>query len=160
MSDLIIETTRNAESLELKLKGRMVETARYGDLDLAGVRVLDIDFDGVTLINSKGIKLWREFMQTLPQGLRITYTRVALKVVNQLNLFPTFNGGKSVDVLSFYAPYFCEKCDRTVAVLLAAGQHFASGKPVEPPALTCETCKSDLEFDGVAQKYFLFLRRT
>lgn len=160
MSDLSIEKTRSGDKLAVVLKGRMTETSRYAEIDVAGVKSLEINMDGVSVINSKGIQIWREFMKNLPAGLAISYVKCPLKVVNQLNLFPTFNGGKSVEIVSFYAPYFCEKCDQTASRLLESGKHFTAGKPIAAPAMTCEKCKAALEFDGVEQKYFLFLRRS
>jgi hypothetical protein len=159
MSDVKIVLKRAGANVEVRLAGQMDERANYSTIDLNGVAAADFDFEGVTMINSKGIQVWKDFMRSVPDNVRVTYKRCPLKVVNQLNLFPSFNGGKVVKVTSFFAPYFCEACDKPHTALLDTATHFPEGKPVAAPSIDCESCKKPLEFDAIPQKYFLFLRR-
>jgi hypothetical protein len=159
MSDVKIQQKRTGANLELRLAGQMDERANYAIIDLKGVAAADFDFEGITMINSKGIQVWKDFMRSVPDNVRVTYQKCPLKVVNQLNLFPSFNGGKVVRVTSFYAPYFCESCDKAHTALLDTATYFPEGQTVAAPTIPCDTCKKPLEFDAIPQKYFLFLRR-
>lgn len=142
------------------LVGRMSEAADYAVVRLDGFTSICFDFEGVSLINSKGVQIWRDFMTKIPGGLAITYMRCPLKVVNQLNLFPTFNGGKSVRIATFYAPYYCGKCDQGRNVLIVADDHKEQLRAGDAPAISCDVCKSPLAFDANPKKFFLFLRRS
>ena len=166
MTTLTITPSFKDGILNVKLAGKMDETANYSalrtqiDTLLAspGIKTAAFNFEAVSLINSKGIQVWKDFMTGLPAPVRIFYLRCPLRVVNQLNLFPSFNGGKKVTVKSFYAPYWCERCDAATAVLLQPAIDFIDGK-ISAPKRNCPKCQAVLSFDGSEQKYFLFLKR-
>jgi hypothetical protein len=136
----------------------MIETANYSVVDVKTAKVAEFDFEAVTMINSKGVQIWKEFMKALPPGPRYLYVRCPLKIINQINLFPSFKGGKVVEIASFYVPYFCETCDKPSSVLLTGANVMVNGKVI-PPEMPCGVCKKPMEFDGNVQKYFLFLTR-
>ncbi len=159
MPDLRIEQTVTDQKQCIKVLGKMIETADYSSIVVGPSDAAEFDFSGVTMINSKGLQIWKDFMKGLPLTARYAYVRCPLKVVNQLNLFPSFKGGKTVDVASFFAPYFCEACDKPSAKLLITAQDFPDGRIGAPPPANCPDCKKPMEFDGNAQKYFLFLKR-
>lgn len=154
----ILQTDANATK-SVKLVGKMIETANYGVIDASRSEVVEFDFSGVTMINSKGIQIWKDFMKSLPNSTRYVYVKCPLKVVNQLNLFPGFKGGKTVEIATFYAPYFCEGCDKPISTLITTAKDFPDGRIGAPPSVACPTCKKPMEFDGNSQKYFLFLKR-
>lgn len=156
---LEIQQLDNGTTRCVKLIGAMIEAVPYGVIDPGQAEVVEFDFAGVTMINSKGIQLWKDFMRGLSGNTRIVYVRCPLKVVNQLNLFPGFKGGKAVDVASFYAPYFCEFCDKPHSNLIVTARDFPGGRVGNPPAANCPSCSKPMDFDGNAQKYFLFLKR-
>ncbi len=158
-ADLQIQQSDNGTTRCVKLIGKMIESAQYQSIDASKSEVVEFDFSGVSMINSKGIQIWKDFMKSLPTTSRYTYVRCPLKVVNQLNLFPGFKGGKTVDVASFYAPYFCEACDKSNSILITTARDFPGGRVGTPPATICPDCQKPMEFDGNAQKYFLFLKR-
>jgi hypothetical protein len=160
MSDIAVQQTVSENVATIKLVGKMSETADYSAVDISKALDAEFDFEGVTLINSKGIQIWKEFMKSLPDGIRFAYVRCPLKVVNQINLFPSFNGGKIVEIKSFFAPYFCETCDKSNSFLLQTATDFSTNGVTTPPARNCEDCRNQLVFDGNAQKYFLFLKRS
>lgn len=159
MSDLVIEQKVEGNTVKVSLKGKMADTAEYSTIKVAGSAAAEFDFEGVTMINSKGVQIWKEFMQALPPGLKVSYQRCPLKVVNQLNLFPSFKGGKVVEVSSFYAPYFCATCDEPRSVLLETVKYFTQGKVAVVPPMSCDKCKKPMELDANPQKYFLFMQR-
>ncbi len=98
-------------------------------------------------------------MRGLTDRVRLVYVHCPLKVINQLNLFPAFKGGKTVEVASFFAPYYCESCDIPRVVLLDTARDFPGGRVGNPPVANCPQCKGLMGFDGRAQKFFLFLKR-
>lgn len=157
--DLQVSQTDSGTTRRIGLVGKMVETANYGVIDVSRSETAEFDFSGVTMINSKGIQIWKDFMKGLPGNVRYVYVKCPLKVVNQLNLFPGFKGGKTVDVASFFAPYFCEGCDKPTSVLITTAHAFPDGRIGNPPSQNCPSCGKPMEFDGNAQKYFLFLKR-
>ena len=137
----------------------MDENAVYGTINIDDAAVVVINFEKVAMINSKGIQIWKEYVKSLPPQLKIAYARCPLRVVNQLNLFPSFSGGKNVVILSFYAPYFCEPCDGSHSILLEPKKVFPDGKIGDPPEINCPACSKAMEFDGSPAKYLLFLKR-
>lgn len=156
MSSLTIEQKRNGAVLHLTLTGQIDEDANYAAINAAGMNHIIFDFQGVKLINSTGIQLWIKFLTSLPVGADIIFSRCAIRVVTQINLFPGFLGGRPVQVESFYAPYFCEACDSSCDILLDTNQHPVTS-PMKAPKMQCPRCMRPAEFDGIEKKYFLFL---
>lgn len=160
MAELTVKQTEDGSGGTIvALSGRMSEGADYRAIKVAGATAISIDFEEITMINSKGVQLWKDFMQGLPGGITITYLRCPLKIVNQLNLFPSLNGGKSVHIASYYAPYFCSKCDEGRVLLMDADKTQESARSGEAVPAQCKVCGTAMEFDANPQKYFLFLRR-
>ncbi len=161
MSELQFKKAHANGVTTISLIGRMSETAQYAALaDVGGADCVEFDFDGVTLINSKGIQIWKTFMTSLPQDLVIRYVNCTLKIVNQLNLFPSFQGNKKVEIKTFYAPYFCEACDSQLQIRLETAAAFPDPRTAAAPSVTCPSCAKPMEFDANPQKYFMFLRRS
>ncbi|MEZ4752007.1 MAG: hypothetical protein R3B54_15655 [Bdellovibrionota bacterium] len=144
--------------LSANLVGHIDAGSDYSPLQFAGVTQLHLNFKGITLINSAGIQKWVKFMQSIPATIAITFEECPPNIVNQCNLFANFTGGKKVKFQSFQAPFFCETCDDSVDILLQTDQVLSGGKVTipEPP---CPKCQSKMDFDGIEDKYFLFLTR-
>lgn len=157
MSSLVLGQSRDGDTLRLTLKGQIDEDADYGSVKAAGVRRIVFDFEGVKLINSTGIQRWIKFLQGLPSDAEVVFSRCAIRVVTQINLFPGFLGGRPVKVESFYAPYFCEACDSSCDVLLETARHSVDASMTKAPKMQCPKCGGAAEFDGIEKKYFLFL---
>ena len=154
---LTIVTERLGSTLKLTLSGPMDESANYAVIDRAGVRRLEVDFEAVGLINSTGLQGWVKFVASLPATMEVVFRRCAVRVVSQMNMFPGFTGGRQVKIESFYAPYFCVACDRSVDILLAGGPPGKVLAGDKAPPMSCPVCGESAEFDGIEKKYFLFL---
>lgn len=140
------------------LVGHIDAGSDYSPLQFDGVTSLILNFKGISLINSAGIQKWVKFMQSIPSTVALTFEECPPNIVNQCNLFANFTGGKKVKFTSFQAPFFCESCDEAVDILLQTDQVLVNGTVTipEPP---CPTCKAKMDFDGIEDKYFLFLTR-
>jgi hypothetical protein len=99
-------------------------------------------------------------MKGLSAGLKIGYHRCPLRIVNQINLFPGFLGGRKVVFISFYAPYRCAGCGASETALLKAKDCLTPAKVYGAPARNCAKCSVPMEFAAIEEKYFMFLNRS
>lgn len=112
------------------------------------------DFGEVTAINSCGIREWVKFVHKLTH-VELLLVNCPIPIVKQLSLISNFKGeGK---VKSFYAPYFCEKCDEGFNKLLEVDRDFKDKKSIKSPSFKCETCGEEMIFDSIERVYFSFL---
>lgn len=113
---------------------------------------ITINFKNVERINSCGIREWVVAFTGLTE-LQAVFEECSLVVVKQLNAVPDFKG-KAI-VKNFFAPYFCESCDKEDIQLFQATEI----KPDQaPPEKTCGTCKKAMSFDAIPSQYFSFLK--
>ncbi len=141
----------------IALVGQIDENADYSGVRFDGVKSVCFNFEGVTLINSTGLQRWISFLETIPVNMVISFEKCPVRVIGQINMFPGFVAGRDVQITSFFAPYYCQKCDRSHNILLDRKTHFPSGNFVSAPHVACGTCKQEMEFDGIEKKYFHFL---
>jgi hypothetical protein len=59
----------------------------------------------------------------------------------------------NVRIDSFFAPYFCEFCQKESAELVFVSEIEQS----QPPCRLCDTCNSELQFDAVPDAYLGFV---
>lgn len=150
------EIHRRDEVTYLKLGGVIDE-----DNDLSalapevGPGPVVIDLADVERINSCGVRDWVNWLARLEkQGGQPVLVECSPSIVAQVNLVNNFTG--SGVVRSFYAPYFCPKCDREKVLLIDAAA--ASGQPrYRAPTCRCEECDGPMDFDDMEDSYFAFL---
>lgn len=139
----------------IDLKGMMDE-----DMDLSKAAQVNelgfvFNFDGVTGINSCGIRDWIEFLNKLSDADTITYENCPQVIIEQMNMVKGFIPDKA-SIQSFYAPFFCESCDHEEKVLLRT-EEIVNGEP--PKDLACSKCQAKpLEFDAIPNQYFHFIK--
>jgi thiol-disulfide isomerase/thioredoxin len=114
---------------------------------------LAINFKDVSRVNSCGVREWVNLIAKI-QDASISYDECPIVVVKQLNAVPDFQG--KAKVISFYAPYFCESCDKEAVTLLKTEQMAANGAP---PEMKCPTCTKPMNFDAIPNQYLSFLKR-
>lgn len=141
------------------LAGKIDEHSSFPPLKLDNVAVVMFDFRNVKAINSMGIQAWITFIKALPATLKVAFQHCPLRIVNQMNLFPGFMGGRDVKVLSFYAPYFCKGCDRSETIYVETKQVRGEGGKLAMPPQPCSRCKQPMELGAIEEKYLLFLKR-
>lgn len=159
MSTLKIQSEVIDQILHLSFDGPLDEDADYRSIDISKIKGMIFNFEKISMINSTGIQQWVAFFKEVPASLEIRFEKCAVKLVHQINLFPWFLTGKKVNILSFYAPYFCENCDQDFELLVTPGECLATGSP-KAPARDCPKCGAkSIDFDSIEKKYFLFLTR-
>jgi hypothetical protein len=100
------------------------------------------------------VREWVNLVSTLSkQGKAFALERCSVPVVNQLNMISNFRG--SGQVLSFYAPYYCEECDAEHPQLLEPSADVASR--LEQQEVPCPTCHKPMQFDDLPESYVAFI---
>ena len=109
------------------------------------------DFDKINIINSCGIRDWIKYISEL-NNAEIIYENCPQIVIEQINMVHGFITSKT-EITSFYAPYFCDSCDKETKILLKKAE-ITNNKA---PEKKCPTCSDILEFDALEKQYFHFL---
>lgn len=153
---LNIERRDEPNASFLAVKGVIDEDADFRAA-FAGLKPkVTIDLEGISFINSCGVREWVKAVQEFPKQADIQLLRCAPRIVEQANYVANFTGqGK---IVSFFAPYFCPKCQKERTALLQTAD-FKSGAPSQAPTHKCETCGSKMDFDDLEEEYFSFLDR-
>jgi len=146
-------------ALMVTLQGDFTETTDFSELWRqlsAAQRPVELDLSRVRYLNSWGVRNWVAFLEGLPPYLEYAFVRASVALVAQAGMVPRVLGRGRM--LSFYAPYHCERCDRSEERLLQSASVGAS-RPYEPPRFHCTVCDGPLTFDDLADRYFSFLGR-
>ncbi len=114
-----------------------------------------IDTERVRRINSMGVREWVNWMKALRSGgHRVALIACSPAIMDQVNLVRNFAEGTIV--VSFQAPYYCDRCDLEQEHLIQTSQLLASGARTAPP-FPCGKPACALTFDDVEESYFSFL---
>lgn len=140
----------------LAVKGTIDEDADFKSA-FSGLKAkVSIDLEGVSFINSCGVREWVKAVQLFPKQAEIQFLRCAPRIVEQANYVANFTGNGKI--VSFFAPYFCPKCQKERTALLQSAD-FKSGAPSQAPTQKCATCGTKMDFDDLEEEYFSFLDR-
>lgn len=123
-------------------------------------RTVIIDLSGVDRINSCGVRDWVNWLNDLEQrGKQVILVRCSPCIVNQINLVNNFVGGGMVK--SFFAPYYCARCDKEQLELLQVEAFADMSQPTAPPVRGdgCHEVQCEMDFDDIEASYFAFLPR-
>lgn len=141
----------------LKLSGVIDE-----DNDLTGLEsripggTLVVNLSDVDRINSCGVRDWVNWLGRIEKnGARPVFVEGSPPIVSQINLVHNFTGNGTVR--SFYAPYFCSRCEKEKLLLLEVRNLIANGPPFTAPTCRCDECDGVMEFDDMEESYFAFL---
>ena len=118
--------------------------------------VVTIDTYAVRRINSVGVREWISFVQSLDSVTDLTLTRCSPAMVAQLNSVFNFRGKANVE--SVTAPFFCAKCDAEQLEVVAIPRGIADPGKLVLGRRSCTSCSGELEFDDLADRYFMFVR--
>jgi hypothetical protein len=171
--------------LRVELRGEIDENADFSDLCQALRGDVELGLEGITRINSCGVREWVNFVRGLPEVHHLWFARCSPTVVLQLNAIYNFRG--SARVRSFMAPYVCAACHADEYQLLDVSVHFGdqcrrpagivpptgAGAPVAGgdaarsahlaeirahlPAFRCQRCGGVMVFDELPERYLSFL---
>jgi hypothetical protein len=141
------------ERLRVQLRGEINENADFTELGRQLRGDVTLFLDGITRINSCGVREWVNFVREL-QVDSLVFARCSPPVVNQLNAIYNFRGVAQVE--SFLAPYVCETCHVDEYKLLQTADHFPDDA-LHVPAFRCARCGGIMTFDELPERYLAFL---
>ena len=111
---------------------------------------LNLDASGIERINSFGVRVWLETFKEF-QHLNITLINCSQVLVDQFNMIPEMLDNLGIE--SFYASYYCEKCDKEQSVLLNCVEDFPVREdPIESPDRMCD-CGTKMRFYEEEEEY-------
>ncbi|HXH76331.1 MAG TPA: hypothetical protein VNJ08_15275 [Bacteriovoracaceae bacterium] len=152
MKRLTINKQILQDELNVELIGSIDEDADFKELQGLQQKTVNFDFKQVNMINSCGIREWIKFLETFPQRNTVVYNNCPQIIIEQINMVHGFFR-KGAVINSFYAPYFCESCNKEQKVHLQTDQI----KNKKAPKVECPTCKAAMDFDAIEAQYFNFL---
>jgi anti-anti-sigma regulatory factor len=149
---------RTPEETRIRFGGVVDEDEELGSvLEQIQPGPVVIDLADVERINSLGVRQWIYWISEVERrGGVPVMTRCSRAIMAQINLINNFTGTQGA-VRSFYAPYFCETCDREQQLLVDVSD--LQGPPYHAPRVRCEACDHMMEFDDIEEGYFAFLSR-
>ncbi|MGE0526487.1 MAG: hypothetical protein AB7G93_14315 [Bdellovibrionales bacterium] len=142
--------------LVMEIKGNIDEDVNFTPPDLGGASAVALDLEGVTAINSVGIREWIKWIKSIPSSVKISVRRCPKIIVDQINMVAGFLP-QGTTVESFYVPYYADSTGSEKMVLFQAGKEF-NGENVEPPAEVKDESGEVMEMDVIEAKYFKFLK--
>ncbi len=151
-----ISKKTEGSNLVLEVKGDVDEDANFTPQDLGAATAVVLDLDGVTAINSVGIREWIKWVKTMPSSVKLSVRRCPKIVVDQINMVAGFlPAGTTIE--SFYVPYYSDSSGSEKMVLFNNGTEFKGGD-VTPPAEVKDDSGEAMEMDVIEAKYFKFLK--
>jgi hypothetical protein len=144
-----------AGRLVVALRGEINENADLGELGRLLSGDVELDMEGVTRVNSCGVREWVNFVRALDAVSALRFSRCSPNVVLQLNTIYNFRG--RARVVSFLAPYVCEVCHVDEYRLLVVAEHFPDLAHPSVPAFRCGRCGGVMAFDELPERYLAFL---
>ncbi len=153
-SGLHWQIKQEAPRLELEVSGEIDENSDFSELASKLTAPADLDLQGITRINSTGVREWMTFILALAdRGRSLRLTGCSVAIVQQLNMISGFVGEAAVQ--SIYAPYVCPECDATADRLIELSTDLSAQLEEN---LSCPECGSGMEFDDLVDHYFSFHR--
>jgi hypothetical protein len=143
--------------LVVLLTGQIDEDVKLPSADFSSGSEVIFDFEGLTLINSCGIRDWVTWMKSIPAGKPVSFVNCPSILIDQVNMISGFVPA-SGKIGSFYVPYFCDECDDLKNILFTKGKEFDGEKCEVKEEIACPTCGEEAELDVIKLKYFKFLK--
>lgn len=147
----------NGSDVVITLSGHVDEDAQFSTLDLAGAAKVVVDADGITAINSCGIREWVKWVRTAPPTSQIVFQKCPKVIVDQINMVTGFLP-ENAKVESFYVPYYSDASGNEKMVLFKEGAEFKSGE-LHAPAEVKDDDGEVMEMDVIEAKYFKFIKK-
>jgi DNA-directed RNA polymerase subunit RPC12/RpoP len=150
---LDLEVTAVPGGSRVTMKGRIDDSAPISQLaeTLAG-NMVTIDTDGVTFVNSIGVREWMRLLRGLAaRSVAVRLERVADVLLTQMNMIPDAKGAATI--LSFHAQYVCNACGAEAAPVIDAIAHAALLSQLKAPQAACDECGAAMELGDYAERY-------
>ena len=137
------------------LDGKIDERFRGAAFAEALVGRVVLDLGGVTRVTSFGVRAWLEMMSDAAvRAPEIYLARCAEPVAHQMSMIKGFAGGGRV--VSFHAPYRCERCGATFHRLLDVERDADAIASARPPDAECARCGAPAVLDDDPGSYLAF----
>jgi hypothetical protein len=136
---------KNAEIVEKDgvyyISGKLYEFFDYNEIINIKSDELILDLEGLTYINSIGIRGWLEMNKTLGDK-KGSLRNLPFFFANQIIMIYTLKGNFEIE--SVKLPYFCETCDKEQQILYETKKIQESGIA---ETLKCPECGDEMTFD-------------
>ncbi len=140
----------------VNLVGQVDERTQLDDLAKKLDRVVVMDLEKVSFINSVGVREWIRMLRSLEErGVELRMKRCSEAMVHQMNMIVEAKGRAQVE--SFFAPYLCEDCGYEGSMCLDVAESLPLFRKMDAPTLPCPECNGTMEFNEIPERYFLFL---
>ncbi|HNF96434.1 MAG TPA: hypothetical protein PK493_04025 [Pseudomonadota bacterium] len=143
--------------VSLKLRGVVDEDNELAGIEgqlSAGITVLDLA--DIERINSCGVRDWVNWLGRIEKiGAKLVFVNCSPAIVAQMNLVHNFSA--SGIVKSFYAPYFCPRCNKERLLRLETKDLVHQTPITSAPTCRCDDCDGPMDFDDMEESYFAFL---
>lgn len=151
LGSLNVTIESDTDSAVYCFEGNIDEHFDYRRVPVLTVQNITFHLRGVMSFNSCGTREWIYFLRQFPRSSRLTIKECSVVMYDQYNIVPQLFEHASIE--SFYAPYFCPKCDEEVTCLIETSRHLSSLIHNQAPSFT-HHCKTELEFDALEECYF------
>lgn len=143
---------------EVSLFGRIDDAAPIGELvDKIARGTVTIDTDGVSFVNSIGMREWIRLCRALRErGDKVELRRVADVLMAQLNMIS--EARTAVSITSFHAQYVCPSCGAESAPVIEVAEHAATLAKMVAPKLPCPECKHPMDLGDFPERYLLIFK--
>ena len=156
-------TTQRVGRLDTRIEnGKLVLGGRFDDgitgLEILASRIAGdvvVDLEGVTFVNSIGMREWLRLVRALRERGTVTLERVADVLMAQMNLIPELAG---VHIVSFHAQYACPACGAEAAPLIDAVANLPALRRMEVPPQPCPECGAAMELAEFPERYLTIFR--
>lgn len=151
-----IEKKPEGTRMILELKGNIDEDANFAPPDVGSSAVVILDLEGVSAINSVGIREWIKWVKSMPASVQLSVRRCPKIIVDQINMVAGFLPA-TAKIESFYVPYYSDSSGSEKMVLFESGKEFKDGEIHAPPDVKDDSGEA-MEMDVIEAKYFKFLK--
>lgn len=118
-------------------------------------RLLLVDLSGVRRINSVGVRDWVTWLSDLrKRDVRTVFFDCPPGIMDQVNLVRNFAAGCTIE--TFYAPYYCDVCDKEENYCLDTFDLMSKAER-RAPTFHCDRSDCGMALDDVEENYFAFM---
>ncbi|NBW80214.1 hypothetical protein EBR21_00530 [bacterium] len=139
------------ECLSVFVDGEIHENFKSKLIPMPECKAYLINLAGLRSINSLGIREWSSFINNLCRKSEVTLEDCSVVFIDQANIVPQILG--TAKVTTFFAPYFCPKCNLELNCKLSVSTHRKRLLERRAPQLI-HSCGEELQFDALEESYF------
>ncbi len=138
----------------IQIGGRITESFKGEAIARTMVGRVILDLGEIHRITSFGVREWLAMFSAATNMTECYFARCSEAVVNQLTMIRAFDGGARV--LSFFAPYLCEGCNKPFERLFDFQVDHTEIGSMVPESVRCPRCNEPGRFDDDPRSYFAF----